>query len=261
MTEITKEQEEASKSSSASEVKEDVVIIDGKARPLKNYMAEASRKIKDDILNEVRSQQQVQQPVRQQVSDQDWTKQLQLEAEREMEETGSLVPVRTVANMATRIAQYQLGEFQKSNKNAQKTIKDSKRELKGQYKDFSKHEEELDEMLESIDPQTITKEGVIILFNSLRGRKIDDLMAAREKEILQDAEENRKVIGATGNIPGSQNSRVSEKLTAEQIQEMNSMGFETEEDYIGRLNKIRDIAKRQGAKNVLNLISDRPVYK
>ncbi len=38
----------------AAEVTEDVVIIDGKPRPLKNFIAEISRKVKEEVTEELK---------------------------------------------------------------------------------------------------------------------------------------------------------------------------------------------------------------
>src|SRR3990167_9785420 len=82
------------------EVKEDVVIIGGVARPLKNFMAEISRKTKEEVMEEIkRTTPPPSQPVLQPVSQSDWNKQVVAMAEREMEETGSIVPVNTMLNL------------------------------------------------------------------------------------------------------------------------------------------------------------------
>jgi len=251
-------EEKSSSSDPAEEVKEDVVIIDGKPRPLKNFMAETARKIREDVVSELEAKQpepQSQDPQSQPAGG-DWMKDLSSQAEREMEETGSLIPVKTITNLIAQGTNFHLNEFNKSNKKAQKIIKDTKRDLRSQYKNFKDYEEEFDVILEDIDPRTVSKEGITILFNSIRGKHLDDILEKQKEDSANKGKE--KVIGAIDSTPGSQpQDKGKAKLSQEQIREMTAMAFESEEDYMGRLDKVREIAKRKGAKNVPYLIAER----
>lgn len=253
-TVVEKPVETVENSSSASEVKEDVVIIDGKPRPLKNFVSELQRKVKEDILKEIKPPADEPKPVQPSQPSQpvDYRKQITAMAEREMEETGSIVPVNTILSLINQGTTYGISEYAKRTKNAQQTIKKVRKDLRDKYKDFNDYAEEFDAIVEDIDPGQISKEGLGIIFDSLRGKNIDKIL-----EKTKTVAEEPKIIGE----PGKPSSMVSTgpkttKLTDSQKQEMKSMGFDLEEDYLGRLETKRRIAKQKGAKNIPELLSD-----
>ena len=257
--ETATEKEVIEKTSSSSEVKEDVVIIDGKPRPLKNFMAERERKIEQDVIDRLSRESR---PVRAEpkASDQsdskNWQKEIVRAAEREMEETGSIIPVNTMLNLVGQGVRYQLQEHTKTAKNAQTVIKEVKKNLKSEYKDYSDFSDEFEDIVDTIDPNNVSKEGLKIIFNSLRGQRMDDIMKKREEAAVKKAGEDRKIVGEVTVGTSTFSSRKSEKLNSEQLKEMDSMGFDSEEDYFGRLEKKRSVAKSKGAKNVPQTISE-----
>ena len=236
-----------------SEVTEDFVTIGGVKRPLKNFMAEISRKTKEEVMEEIRRTTPAS---AQPVSQSDWNKQVVAMAEKEMEETGSIVPVNTILNLIAQGTTYHLGEHNKTLKNAQKTLKDVRKELKGQYKDFGDYADEFDAIIEDIDPRQISKDGLKIVFDSLRGKRLDDILKKRDEEAAKKPDDT-KILGEVGRVSAMVSTGVKTKnLTSEQKKEMMDMGFETEEDYLGRLEKRRQIAKSKGTKNIPDTLSE-----
>lgn len=258
--EQTKRQDEKpSESSSSSEVKEDVVIIDGKPRPLKNFMAEMTRKVKEDVLREmpVSEFKREEKPV---VHPQDWQKTIVSAAEREMEETGSIIPVNTILGLINQGTQFQLNEFNKSNKQAQSMTKAVKRELRSQYKDYAEYEDEFESIIEEIDPRSVTKDGLVVLFNSLRGKHLDEILEKERETASKKAIEDKKIIGEVSSGGKKFSPKLTNKLTRLQQQEMRSMGFETEEDYLGRIEHRQAYAKSRNAKNVPDTLAERLIF-
>ena len=252
-----KEARAAEKPSSSSEVKDDVVIIGGKPRPLKNFVEEITRKVKEDVMAGINTRPA--EPTRQ-PDNTDWRKRVAQQAEKEMEETGSIVPVNTILDLINQGTNYHLNQFSTANKTAQKVIKETRKELKSSYKDYSDYEDEFDGIVENIEPQNVSKEGLKIIFQSLRGNKLDELLGKAREAGAKGAEEEKRILGDIASGNASHSSKPSGKLTAEQREEMTDMGFESEEDYSGRLKKYQDIAKRKSAKNTPQTLSERLVY-
>ena len=246
-------------SSPSPEVDEDFVMVGGKKRPLKNFLAENNRKMKDEILEEVNaSRPSPAVPVQ---PEGNWQKQIALAAQREMEETGEIVPVNTILNLVSRASQYQFMEHSKIVKNAQKIIKEIKSELKGQYKDYRDYEDEFENIIDNVDPQQISKDGLKIIFNSLRGQKIDEIVKEKEEAAVKKTMEERKIIGEITPSSSSSAGAKKEKISPAQSKEMKDMGFDTEQDYLGRLEKKRQVAKSRGATNIPDLISEILIFK
>lgn len=255
----TEEQEERKEekpfTSSASEVKDDVVIINGKARPLKNYTDEITRKVKEAIIKEMPAKEEKKEERPQ--STQDWRKQISAAAEREMEETGSLIPVNTIATLINQGVSYGINEHNKTSKTSAKIIKEIVKELKSTYKDFNEYEDSFNEILDTIEPQNVSKEGLKIVYNSLRGDRLDEILAKERNKTEKKSEEDKKIIGElSSGTAGSSGGNKSKKLTAEQEKEKISMGFESDEDYLGRLTKKREVFKKRNALNVPETLSE-----
>lgn len=251
-TRMDEKPEETPPASSAPEVKEDVVVIGGKERPLKNFMAEITRKVKDEVTEEVLASTKKETP--KPTNNQDYQKQILSMAEREMEETGSMLPVNTILTLISQGAGYHV----KTASAANKTVKTTKRELKKEYKDFGDYEDEFDDIVESVEPQNVSKEGLKIIFNSVRGKKTDEIINKRVEEGIKKGLEDKKILG-TLDTPSTSTitPKFSGKLTPAQEEEMKDMGFETPADYMGRLKKYQEIAKRKNAKNTPILLSER----
>lgn len=246
--------------SQSTQKEEDYVLINGEKRPLKNYIAEQERNIesrvrKDYESRNTQSQQSQSQQQQQQSSGTDWAKQVQSMAEREMEESGSLIPVNTILNLIAQGSNFHIQNFTKTSRTAEKIIKEVKKELKSQYKDFGDYEDELDEILENTDRQLISKDGLKVVFNSLRGKNLDEILKKEREEATKKAVEDKKIIGSTTDSTSSGSTKGT-KLTDEQKKEMVDMGFDNEQDYLGRLEKKRQTAKARGAKNVPDTIAE-----
>ncbi len=253
-------QDEKPDASPDPEVKEDVVIIDGKPRPLKNFVAEISRKVKEDVTAEVLAAQPKKEPVKPIGNNDDFLKQVTAAAEKEMEETGSMIPVNTLLNLINQGTGYHI----KSVKTANKLIKATRRELKKDHKDFGDYSDEFDDIVDDIEPQNISKDGLKIIFNSLRGKKAgssEEEIAKRVEEGIKKGLEGHKIIGNIDTNVNSNSKTVDTgKLTPAQEQEMKDMAFEKAEDYLGRLKKFQAIAKAKNAKNTPILLSERLIF-
>lgn len=241
---------------------EPYVFIDGIKKPLKNYIAEKER----DIELRVRKENDLtRQPEKVVAPDQgDWRKRITAAAEREMEESGSIVPVNTILDLVNQGIGYHIGNYAKTTKQANKVIKDTKNEIRKDCKEkgisFEDYADEFDDIMENVDPQQVSGEGIKIIFNSLIGKKTPELLKKASEESTRKADEgSRRIVGgelAEGTGKSSNDGGAS-KLTAEQKTEMQDMGFESESDYLGRLTKYREIAKRRGSKNTPTLLSER----
>ena len=246
------EARQAEKPSSASEGKEDVVIIDGKPRPLKNFIAEISRKVKDEVMEEVAKKPA---PTPSALPT-DWMKRIDESAEKELAETGGIMPTKTIISVIGQGIQYQIN----LKKASDKILKETKKELKATYKDFSDFEDSFDEATTDIEPQYMSKEGLKIIFKSLRGDKMDEMEKKLRKEITEEVLADKKIIGDTGS-PGKVSAPTKGiKLTPDQEKEKENMGYENSEDYLAQLEKKRQTAKSRGAKNTPQLIYEQLVF-
>ena len=140
-------------------------------------------------------------------------------------------------------------------------IKEIKSELKGQYKDYRDYEDEFENIIDNVDPQQISKDGLKIIFNSLRGQKIDEIVKEKEEAAVKKTMEERKIIGEITPSSSSSAGAKKEKISPAQSKEMKDMGFDTEQDYLGRLEKKRQVAKSRGATNIPDLISEILIFK
>lgn len=258
---LSEEEKTTRQSEKPQENQEDMILIGGKPRPLKNFVEEITRKTRESVLAEINANKP--NPVRQPDANanNDWRKNIAAAAEREMEETGSIVPVNTILGLIAQGTNYQMSQINLNNKNAQKIIKEAKKELKTSCKDYADYEDRFDELLEDVEPQNVSKAGLKLIFNSLRGERQDELIAKAKEKGADDAEAGKKIIGdVESGGGGSSSGNKSTKLTVAQKEEMSDMGFEDEESYLGRLKKYQDIGKRRNAKNVPNLLSERLVF-
>ena len=238
---------------------DDFVMIGGKKRPLTNFIAEISRKVGEDVISRLPKSEPKPEHKVPISENRDAYKQIQDAAEKEMEETGSVVPIRTITEVIRQGATHIIQSQRKIESDAKKIIKDVKKELKSQYKDYNEFADEFDEALETVDPAHVTKEGLIMVFNSFRGKKLDELKDKIEKD-KDKTPSPKKIIGevdSPSGSPGSGSGNKSSKLTEEQKQEMLLMNFDSEEDYLGRLSKYQEIAKKKGAKNKPALLQER----
>lgn len=240
---------------------DDYVMIGGKKRPLNNFIAEISRKVGEDVMSRLPKPEPKPEP-RVTPDNRDIHKQIQDAAEKEMEETGSVVPIRTITSLIQQGTSYILQSQRKIDSEAKKTIKETKRELRTTYKDYNEFSEEFDKILDTIDPAYVKKEGLIMVFDSLRGKKLTEIRAKIEKDKNDNPPPSKKIIGevdtgtGSGGGSGSGASKGS-KLTEAQKEEMQLLNFESEEDYLGRLKKYQEIGVKKGAKNKPTLLQER----
>jgi hypothetical protein len=261
------EQQNRSGEKPQEEIKEDMVIIDGKPRPLKNFIAEITRKVKDDVSAEINANKSQEQKKEVPPTEQDWRKRIIASATREMEESGEIVPVQTILDIVNQGIGYHIGQYAKTNKQASKIIKDTKAEIRKDCKEkgiaYDDYSDDFENILDDIEPQNVSAYGLKIIFNSVIGKKTPELIKKVQEDASRKSEEGgRRIVGgelAEGSGKPAESGGAS-KLTAEQKEEMLDMGFESEVDYIGRLGKYRDIAKKKGAKNTPNLISERFIF-
>ena len=232
------------------EVKEDVVTFaDGSTRPLKNLIGEITRKVKEEMRREApppREEPKTPPPKT------DFIQRITTQAEDEMTRTGSTFPVNTILGLISDASRYHVSSGYSTLKKSNKVIKSTKRELKKQYKDFGDYEDEFDDKIDEADPSQITSEGLKLVFNAIRGSKMDEIIT----KIKTPPKEPTKIVGpSVGTGTGAAKGKV--KLTPEQEKEMKDMGFDTEEDYLGRLHKYQDLARKKGLKVIPSLISER----
>jgi hypothetical protein len=244
------------------ELQDDMVIVGGKPRPLRNLLEEVARKTRESVLAEINASKkpELQPKPSVQSDNSDWRRQIASAAEREMEETGSIVPVNTMLDLIGKATGYHMSQFTTNAKNAQKIIKEAKKELRATYKDYSEYEDKFDDLLEGIEPQNVSKEGLKIIFNSLRGENLDAIVAKAREKAAEEAESGKKIVGDIDTGGGSSKSGSKTTLTAEQQQQMKDMGFEDEASYLGRVKHYQEVAKSRNAKNVPTLLAEKLLY-
>lgn len=242
------------------EVKEDVVVIGGKERPLRNFVAEIQRKTEESILSKLRNERKTELPDRQSqpVANDDrsnYISKILNDAEEEMTRTGRILPVETIISLITSGSQYHANSTVSAMKNAERIIKSAKKKLKEQHKDYKDYENEFEDTIDEINPLSITAQGLEMLFDSIMGRKIKEKMAKLEEEKIVKAERGEKIVGpssGSGNVKSKK-----EVLTPEQQKEAIDMGFETEEDYFERLKKRQDRARSEGVKIIPQTLGEK----
>ena len=245
------------KPSSVSDVKDDVVIINGKPRPLKNYHAEMSQKIKDDIMRELKPQQQ---PVQaNQPNGQDYARIIQNAMEREMAETGGSIPVNTVLNLIEQATIHKVNQYHQTRRQAEDVIDETLEELEAN-KDYPEVSKKLKSAIKRLDPSNVSREAIYLIFNSLRGEMSEDIAKKRADEAVKGAEANKRILGEpSGSTGGASGGSRSVKLTEEQQQDMEDHGME-EEAYSKALKHKQEKAKERGAKNVPKTLYERLIF-
>ena len=137
-------------------------------------------------------------------------------------------PLMANAKLAATGIARALADFKKADQIKRSALRNLRRDYP---KDMNKYGEELEDMLDNItDSSRITADSILIMFNSLRGKSIDDqLKEAREdgaKKALEDAGIVAIDSGGSSGAGGSGKS----SLTKEQEEERNRMGL-NEADY------------------------------
>lgn len=244
-------------------VKEPVVIIDGKERPLKNYEAELRRKHEEETAR-IKSEYDakllsMQQPPQQPAPQQTWYDLVQQKAEQEMAYTGKAVPIQTILEIANSLYDRNMTATFKSRETADKEVRNFKRSIK-KDPDFAEIEDEFDALVDNLDPKQINAPTLEVILNSVRGKKVNDIRQKAKEEGRQEALKDTQILGnpvetITGGTPPKSS------LTAEQRAELDMMNREntmewSEKEYLDALVKKQNRFKVAGAKNTPNLMND-----
>lgn len=222
------------------EQNKDMIIIDGVARPRKDFEAEILRKgspkIKEDIMRELKAD-----PKPGPVNQPDVLETINSRIQGELN-GGVNFPTKTILGLINRgIANYVSG-VKDVDKKALKVIKQIKRDLRKKHNDFADYEDEFDDAVEEIHPTRVTEEALNLLFDAIRGRHVDD--------VVKRAEERGRIEGGVKIVGASEGSGTiakgtKSKLTPEQASEAEQMEID-EASYLKRLNKRRQHAKELG---------------
>ena len=243
-------------------VKEDMVIIGGKERPLKNYEAELRRKTeegKETMRKEFDAkllslQQQTTQP------QQTWYDVVQQRAEQEMALTGKTVPVQTILELADSLYQRNISSTLKNRETADKEIRNFKRSIK-KDPDFSDIEDDFDVLVEQLRPEQINAPTLEVILNSVRGKRSQEIVRRAKEEGKQEALKETQILGGQPTETTTVVTKPSVSLTPEQQAELVIMNQEntmewTEQEYKDALLKKQNRFKAAGAKNIPQLMSD-----
>jgi hypothetical protein len=241
-------------------VKEDVVIIGGKERPLKNYEAELRRKAdeekeryKQELEQKIASQQPPQQ------TQQSWYDMVQQRAEQEMAMTGKAVPLQTILEVANSLYERNVSKTLTTRDSADKEVRNFKRSIK-KDPDFNDLEDDFDSLVEQLRPEQINSPTLEVILNSVRGKRVNELVKKAEEKGKEMALKDTQILGApTETVSSGTPPKTS--LTAEQRSEIVRMNSEntmewTEQEYLNALIKKQNRFKAAGAKNIPQLMND-----
>lgn len=225
-----------------NEKNKDVIIVDGVARPRKDFEAEILRKgspkIKEDILKELNAQKP---PAPGQQNHQDILATINTSIETEMGK-GVKFPTETLLKLINRGVASYITNVKDVDKKASRTIKQIKRALRKKYEDFATYEDEFDDAIDEVHPTRVTEESLNLLFDAIRGRHVDQITKDAEARGRQIG--STKIIGASESAGGS-GAKGKSKLTPEQAKEAQEMELE-EGAYLKRLEKRKKHAKELG---------------
>lgn len=237
-------------------VDDDIVIIGGKPRPLQNFVSEIVRKTKEEVIREVGNRQLEQiPPPRPAQSSEDYMGNVLKQAEDEMSRTGRSVPLETILGLIAQGSQYHIRNTVTSMRQAAKTVQETVKSLKGKYRDYKEYEDEFRDAVDNINSDLVSQQGLEMLFNSIRGAKLDDKLAKIEEANRKRAEKDEKIVGpSSGSGTGAGGSKPT--LNENQKKEFISMGLDTEDEYTGLLQKRQARAKAEGWKVIPQTLSE-----
>jgi vacuolar-type H+-ATPase subunit I/STV1 len=255
--------------STTQEVQEDVVVIGGKPRPLKNYEAELRRKHEEDLRKKdeewqqkIASTQTTQTPTSQSQGNDFWARVEQM-AQTEMATSGRTIPLETIAQVATSIANRNIEGVLKTRDQANNAIEEFMDEVENEP-DFKDIRKEFKSLARQLKPEQINAQTLEICLNSVRGKKAKELMAQARAKGKEDAIKDTSIIGnptteqTATTKPGAVTLSSEQKVELARLQRDNDMEW-TEDDYIKTIQKKQARFKAMGAKNVPLLISDEPI--
>lgn len=142
---------------------------------------------------------------------------------------------------------------------ANRLLKEVKKDLKAKYEDFTDVEQSFDEHLEDVAVERMTKEGLEMVFHSLRGQKLEEKVKQLQAKVngKQAVEEPRIVGPAAGSGSGTPVSPSGEKpLTKAQQAEFAKMGDVSETGYRRLLKERQERAKKLDCKVLPETISE-----
>lgn len=259
-------QEQTPSDAGQASVKEPVVVIDGKERPLKNYEAELKRKHDEEVqrlrdeYEEKLARSSVQSP---QVSQADWLNQVYTMAENEVATTGKAVPIQTIMQVANSISQRNLDSTLKSREQSERTIRSFKR-LARKDSDFVEMESDFDELVDQLKPEQINAPTLEVVLNAVRGKRTPEMIKRIREQVKSEMEKEAEILGGSPTEKTGGGRKSSSTLTPEQKREfdmMNSNGTLewTEEEYKQKLKNKQERFKAMGAKNTPQLLNDQMI--
>ena len=241
-------------------VEEDVVIIGGEKRPLKNFEAELRRKAdeeKERIRQELEQKYASQPP--QQQTQQSWYDLVQQRAEQEMALTGKAVPLQTIMEVANSLYERNVKTTLTTRDTAEKEVRNFKRSIK-KDPDFESFEDDFDALVDQLKPEQINAPTLEVILNSVRGKRVNELVKKAEEKGKSEALKDTQILGAPTEVI-SAGTPPKTSINAEQRTELIRMNSEntmewTEQEYLNALIKKQNRFKAAGAKNVPQLMSD-----
>ncbi len=246
-------------------VKESVVIIDGKERPLKNYEAEMRRKHEEemDALRRELDVRNVQiQSQSTQTTQQQWLDQVYTMAENEIATTGKAVPIQTILQLANSLSQRNLETNFKTREQSEKAVRSFKRSIKNEP-DFTVLEDDFDSLVDQLKPEQINTPTLEVILNSVRGKKLPELLKKAKEDAKKEAEKDTTILGQpTTTTTGG--GRTATTITPEQKIELDRMNNNStiqwsEDEYLTSLRKKQERFKGSGAKNIPQLLNDQMI--
>ena len=243
-------------------VKESMVIIDGKERPLKNYEAELRRKSEEEKEQMRLSYEQRLLDLQQRNTQpqQNWYDVIQQEAEQEIALTGKAVPLQTILKVSQSLYQRNIAETLKTKDNAEKEVRSFKRSIR-KDPDFNEIEDAFDELVEQLKPEQINAPTLEVIHRSVRGSRLDEIVKKAKAEGRQEALKDSQIVGGTPVESSSGGTPPKTSLTSEQKTDMDRMNHEntmewTEQEYKDALLKKQNRFKASGAKNIPQTLND-----
>lgn len=244
-----------------SVVKEPVVIIDGKERPLKNYEAELQRKHQEEIVR-LRTEYEakfVQPPQPPQPPQTDWLDQVYQSAEQEISTTGKAVPIKTIMSVANSISQRNLQNAFQTREQSEKTVRNFKRSVRNDP-DWKDLEDNFDELVDQLEPHQINAPTLEVVLNSVRGKSGKDKERLAYERGKQEALKDTQILGAPEDGQPAASApkttlTLGQKVELDNMNKDNTLGW-TEDEYKKALEQKRARFKATGARNIPQTLND-----
>jgi hypothetical protein len=116
-------------------------------------------------------------------------------------------------------------------------------------------------LVDNLQPNQINTATLEVILNSVRGKRVNELVKAAEARGRQGAEKDTQILGAPVETSGG-GSAPKTSLTSDQMAELAEMNKEntmewTEAEYIQALSKKQNLFQAQGAKSKPELLKDK----